>query len=114
MNMPSWYWENGLHDAQITDIQFEEFDFDYSQHNPIRNCITIKLDAQMAMFDTTLKEIKLMNAKFIHGDAQCVNWFWKDDIIKETNKGYELEITLISHRKIKKCKIGFENAIIER
>ncbi len=114
MVMPNWYWEKGLHDAKIISCQIENFNYDYSKPNPVRNCITIELDSGMAMFDTTLKAIKFFNAKFIQGDIQGENWFWNYDIIKENSKGYELEINLVSYPKRKKCKIVFENVIIER
>ena len=114
MDIPNWYWKKGLHDAKITGWQFENFDYDYSQRNPIRNCITVELDSRMALFDTTLKTIKFVNAKIIQGDTQCVNWFWKDDIVQKTYKGYEIEITLTPYPSTKKMKIAFENIIIER
>lgn len=114
MDTPIWYWKKGLHDAKITNWQSEFFDYDYSQRNPIRNCITVELDARMAMFDTTIKAIKFVNAKLTQGDSQCVNWFWKDDIVKKTSRGYEIEILLTSFRKTKKINISFENVIIER
>ena len=37
MDIPNWYWKKGLHDAKITGWQFENFDYDYSKRNPIRN-----------------------------------------------------------------------------
>ena len=114
MDMPNWYWKKGLHDAKITDWQLENFEYDYSQRNPIRNCITLKLDSQKAMFDTAIKAIKFINAKLIQGDTQCVNWFWKDDIITKSYKGYEIEITLTSYPNVRKIVINFADAIVER
>ncbi len=114
MEIPNWYWVNGLHDAKVTNLSFENFDYDYTKRNPIRNCITIQLDTRNAMFDTSIKAIKLLNSKIVQGDMDFVDWFWKDDILTTSHKGFELQITLISNRHIKICKISFENVIVEK
>ena len=114
MQIPDWYWVKGLHDAQVTDLSFIDFDYDYTKRNPTRNCMTIQLDTRSAMFDTSIKAIKLLNSKIVQGDTDFVGWFWKDDILKPSHKGFELQITLISNRNTKICKISFENAIVEK
>lgn len=114
MDTPNWYWKKGLHDAKITNWKIENLDYDYSQRNPVRNCITVELDAKLAMFDTTIKKIKFLNAKLIQGNEPCVDWFWKYDSIQKKHTGYEIEIVLTLHRETKKIKIAFESIIVER
>ena len=114
MNTPSWYWTKGLHDAKITDCRIDHFNYEYTQKNPIRNCITVDLDTRNALLDTTITTIKFLNTKIIQGDIDCTGWFWKDDVLTTTCKGYELEITFISYPKIKKIKISFDDIIVER
>ena len=48
---PNWYWKNGLHDAVIETISLEQLNYDYTQRVPIRNYLSIKLNAQNALFD---------------------------------------------------------------
>ncbi len=114
MDKPSWYWSKGLHDAKIITCKIDHFNYDYTQKNPIRNCISIDLDAHNALFDTTIATIKFLNAKIIQGDIDCEGWFWKDDELTTTCRGYALEIALSSYPKTKKIKIFFDDIIVER
>ena len=63
--MPAWYWEKGLHDAIIKNITLCPLNYDYTQKNPIRNYLLIEIDSSHALFDSTIKEIKLFNAKIL-------------------------------------------------
>ena len=71
---PAWYWVKGLHDAHITLAEAFEFPFDYDRYTRKkntydRNCLTLTLDAAGAMFDTSVKTIRLYNYKYLSPDA---------------------------------------------
>ena len=114
MGNPDWYWTKGLHDAKVINVLFKNIDYEFTKRNPIRNFLDIQLDSQKAMFDTTIKSIKLYNSKIIEGDLDFIGWYWKDDKLIETTKGFELEITLILYPHTKKIKISFEKVDIGR
>lgn len=114
MDIPNWYWSKGLHDAKVIDLFFESLDYDYTQRNPVRNCLTIQLNTENAMFDTSIKAIKFYNVRILQGNIDFEGWFWKDDTLVVTRKGFELEITLISYPNIKRIKISFESVIVEK
>ena len=101
-NAPEWYWKSGLHDAAITDVESFEFPFDYnkfvgekSKYN--RNLFVLKIDAKGALFDSTVKEIRLFNYKIISDsinlDGRKKVW-WLSDRLTEENGDYFLEIDL--------------------
>ena len=41
-----WYWEKGLHDAEVLDIKKINFEYDYTQRKPRRNMLEIILDTR--------------------------------------------------------------------
>lgn len=95
--LPEWYWQKGLHDAKIVDIEEQELAYDYKQRDPVRNCIVLHLDSRMALFDRSVKEIKLYNYKLCSPEAAvrdfCGTWWLKDNL-SITDTGYSLAITL--------------------
>ncbi len=95
--LPEWYWQKGLHDAKIVDIEEQELAYDYKQRDPVRNCIVLHLDSRMALFDSSVKEIKLYNYKLCSPEAAvqdfCGTWWLKDNL-SITDTGYSLAITL--------------------
>ena len=112
--MTDWYWVRGLHDAELKNVIFHQLDYDYTERNPIRNYIELRLDSSQAMFDTSIKAIRLYNAKIISGDLDCVNWFWKKDVLTQEAKKFVLDITFMHLREFKNCRISFEKAEVER
>ena len=95
--LPEWYWQKGLHDAKIVDIEEQELAYDYKQLDPVRNCIVLHLDSRMTLFDSSVKEIKLYNYKLCSPEAAvqdlCGTWWLKDNL-SITDTGYSLAITL--------------------
>jgi len=95
--LPEWYWQKGLHEAKIVDIEEQELAYDYKQRDPVRNCIVLHLDSRMALFDSSVKEIKLYNYKLCSPEAAvqdlCGTWWLKDNL-SITDTGYSLAITL--------------------
>ncbi len=63
--LPEWYWHRGLHDAKIVRIEKLELPYDYKQRIPIRNCFVVHMDSKQAMFDTSVREIRLFNYKIL-------------------------------------------------
>ena len=69
-NFPAWYWVKGLHDAHITLAESFDFPFDYARftrekNTYDRNCLTLTIDASGAMFDASVKAIRLYNYKYL-------------------------------------------------
>ena len=62
-NLPTWYWEKGLHDACVIGVQTYEFPFDYNKYvgeknKYDRNMLTLKIDAELGNLQKTLNEAK--------------------------------------------------------
>ena len=101
-NPPDWYWEAGLHDACVVGVESYKFPFDYnkfvgekSKYN--RNLFVLKINAKSALFDNTVKEIRLFNYKIISDsinfDGRKKVW-WLSDRLTVENGDYFLEIDL--------------------
>ena len=88
-----WYWTKGLFDAVIQKIEIRDIPYDYTEKNPIRNCLTIYLDSQNAIYDTSIKELRFYNHKLITGDVSITGW-WKNDNLKDENGRFVLTIDI--------------------
>ena len=124
-NAPEWYWQRGLHDAAIIDVDSFEFPFDYnkyvgekSKYN--RNLFILKIDAKGAMFDSTIKEIRFFNYKILSDNIELKNrkkiW-WLADRLLEENGHYVLEIDLQDFDSFPQeftFKIKFARAEVDR
>ena len=69
-NPPNWYWVNGLHDACIESVEYFEFPFDYNKfvgnkNVYDRNLMLLRINASGALYDQSVKEIKLFNFKIL-------------------------------------------------
>ena len=123
--VPEWYWTKGLHDACITDIEAVEFPFDYNRvaeekGKYDRNCLTLKIDAKGAMFDMSVKEIRLYNYKILTPDVAFENrkmlWWFADRLTRGAER-YVLEIDVRdfdSHREKLTVVIRFDRAEVDR
>lgn len=99
-NQPKWYWTLGLHDACIVKTECFEFPFDYkkaAKNIYDKNLMLLKIDASGAMYDRTVKEIKLFNfeviTKNINLQGRKKVW-WLSDRLTEKDGHYYLEIDL--------------------
>ena len=118
---PIWYWTRGLHDAMILHVETMDLPYDHTQPKPIRNCLKIYLDSSMAMFDTSVRCIKLLNYKILLDDSAHGGYegggiegcCWMQDILKYENGKYILEITALGEDDFKFI-ILFDDAQIER
>ena len=119
--LPEWYWHRGLHDAKIVRIEKLELPYDYKQRIPTRNCFVVHMDSKQAMFDTSVREIRLFNYKILTADLSSPDiegTYWITDQLTEENGKYVLQVEL------QKCgrnstynfilKIRFESAEIIR
>ena len=43
MKTHDWYWEKGLHDAEILEVESIELPYDYTSRKPLRNYFEIHL-----------------------------------------------------------------------
>lgn len=111
-NCPEWYWEKGLHDAQIIHKIFHTVG--YSREAKGMNCVEIQLDACQAMFDTSVKAIKLYNCKELTPEINIENLWWVGDKLSLSNEKYVLEIDLRSPKKQCRYVVRFENCEVVR
>lgn len=101
-NPPSWYWIHRLHDACIVRVESFEFPFDYNKfvgqkckYN--RNLLSLIIDAEGAMFDTQVKEIRFFNYKILSDNISLEGrnkvW-WLADRLIDHGDSFTLEIDL--------------------
>ena len=114
-NPPEGYWVSGLHDACITCVETFEFPFDYNKmfgsqegfdykkyiseikaHN--KNLMTLEINAKNALYDQSVKEIRLYNYKIITKDIELRGrnqvW-WMADKLTEKDGHYTMSIELV-------------------
>ena len=122
---PAWYWVKGLHDAHITLAESFEFPFDYNRFTREKNrydrsCLTLTVDASGAMFDTSVKMIRLFNYRYLpdsptlegHGPL-----WWISDRLTRQGDGFMLEIDLYDGEGFPEdltVKIRFARAEVDR
>ena len=124
-NPPEWYWINGLHDACIVGIESLVFPFDYNKfvrekHDYNRNLLVLKINANSALYDNTVKEIRFFNYKnltdHISLEGRKKVW-WLSDRLVDHGSSYRLEIDmkdLDSDPEDFTFKIKFERADVLR
>lgn len=122
---PAWYWIKGLHDAHITLVESFEFPFDYDRftrekNTYDRNCLTLTVDASGAMFDTSVKAIRLYNYKYLTPETapegHGILWWIGDRLTVEGGR-FELEIDLYDSEAFPEeltVRVRFERAEVER
>ena len=49
--LPVWYWERGLHDAQLLSAELED------------DTLTLRLDSRSAIYDNTISQITFLGAR---------------------------------------------------
>ena len=124
-NPPQWYWISGLHDACIIGVESFEFPFDYhkfigEKNKYNRNLITLRINAKGALYDNTVKEIRLFNYRILTEDIslECRDkvWWLADRLVDHGNY-YTLEIDLQDFDAYPEeftFKIKFERAEVDR
>ena len=124
-SLPDWYWVKGLHDAHITLAESFEFPFDYDRYTRgkntyDRNCLTLTLDAAGAMFDTSVKTIRLYNYKYLSPETAPEGHgtlWWIGDRLTVSDGRFELEIDLYDGAAFPEeltVRVRFERAEVER
>jgi hypothetical protein len=122
---PAWYWVKGLHDAHITLAEAFVFPFDYDRftrekNTYDRNCLTLTVDASGAMFDSSVKAIRLYNYKYVsegtilEGDKTL---WWISDRLSDCGDHFELEIDLYDGEAFPEdftVRIKFDRAEVDR
>ena len=124
-NYPEWYWVSGLHDACIVGVESLEFPFGYTKfvrekEDYNRNLITLKIDAKGAIYDNTVKEIRLFNYEVLSADISLEGrkqiW-WLADRLVDHGDYYTLEMDLQDFDSDPEefiFKIKFERAEVDR
>ena len=103
-NVPSWYWNKGLHDATILNIAVVNIQYDFTQKNPIRNYYSIKLDSSNALFDTSIEELRFMNAKILSNKDDYQGCWWFDDSVEICGAKIIITIQVTDYRNPKQHK----------
>lgn len=107
----SWYWDKGLHDADIKDCQEHVLLYNYEEANPIRNYLELTIDSEHALWDNTVKKIKFYNYKIISKLKTAKGIWWLEDSIREENGKYVL--TIKGHNK-EEFIVRFDKAEVVR
>jgi hypothetical protein len=122
---PAWYWVKGLHDAHITLAEAFVFPFDYDRftrekNTYDRNCLTLTVDASGAMFDSSVKAIRLYNYKYVSEstilEGHKTLW-WISDRLSDCGDHFELEIDLYDGEAFPEdftVRIKFDRAEVDR
>lgn len=124
-NPPEWYWKSGLHDACIIGVEAYEFPFDYDKFKRDkrkydRNLLVLKIDAKGALYDTSVKEIRLHNYKILTPEISLENrekMWWLADRLTRDGDRCVLEIELQdadSWPEEFTFKIRFDRAEVDR
>lgn len=114
---PDWYWTRGLHDAQVTHVEYKEISTDYRQ----RNSLVLHLDAAHAMFDTGIVSIELRNYKILldespvggYPEGGIAGCYWMQDVLTWENSKYILDIVLLGEDDFH-FRVRFEDALVHR
>ena len=83
--LPAWYWERGLHDAQLLSAELQD------------DTLTLRLDSRSALFDNTVSRLK---TPLPTPDRQT-NVYWLGDTLTALPfDQWKLEISLqtLAHR----------------
>ena len=110
--VPQWYWLRGLHDALVLDVDTQEFAYDVMQAKPVRNCMTIRLDAGGALFDTSVTAIRLYNYRVLQG-AELKGCHWMQDRLRREKDKFILDITALGKDEFP-YSVRFDFAEVER
>lgn len=124
-NFPDWYWARGLHDAHITLAESFEFPFDYNRfarekNSYDRNCLALTVDAAGAMFDTSVKAIRLYNCRYLPDSPTLEGrgpLWWLSDRLADCGDHFELEIDLYDGEGFPEeltVRIRFQRAEVDR
>ena len=118
--VPQWYWLRGLHDALVLAVDTQEFAYDVTQAKPVRNCMTIRLDAKAALFDTSVAAIHLFNYKVLEDGSESGGYgegltgcYWMQDRLRREKDKFVLDITALGKDEFQ-YSVRFDLAEVER
>lgn len=108
---PAWYWSRGLHDAQILCKKSHRYEYGESIYY---NCIKFTIDAEQAMFDTSVLEIIFYNCKELTPEVIVENTVWKTDKLWKKGRKFRLDLKATSRREDRCYSIQFEYCEVNR
>ena len=118
--VPQWYWLRGLHDALVLAVDAQEFAYDVTQAKPVRNCMTIRLDAKAALFDTSVTAIHLFNYKVLEDGTERGGYgqgrtgcYWMQDWLRREKDKFILDITALGKDEFQ-YSVRFDFAEVQR
>ena len=84
--LPAWYWERGLHDAQLLSAELQD------------DTLTLRLDSRSALFDNTVSQITFLGARLktpLPTPNRQTNVYWLGDTLTALPfDQWKLEISL--------------------
>ena len=84
--LPAWYWERGLHDAQLLSAELQD------------DTLMLRLDSRSALFDNTVSQITFLGARLktpLSTPDRQTNVYWLGDTLTALPFGqWKLEISL--------------------
>ena len=84
--LPAWYWERGLHDAQLLSAELQD------------DTLTLRLDSRSALFDNTVSQITFLGARLktpLPTPDRQTNVYWLGDTLTALPfDQWKLEISL--------------------
>ena len=84
--LPAWYWERGLHDAQLLSAELQD------------DTLTLRLDSRSALFDNTVSQLTFLGARLktpLPRPDRQTNVYWLGDTLTALPFGqWKLEISL--------------------
>lgn len=72
--LPAWYWERGLHDAQLLSAELQD------------DTLTLRLDSRGAMFDSTVLQISFLGTRLktpLPQPDKKTKFYWLGDTLTE-------------------------------
>lgn len=117
---PEWYWKRGLHDALILGVEMQELQYDVAQRNPVRNVLTIRLDAGQALYDTSITAIRLYNYRILTDESDVGGYgqgltdcYWMQDRLRWEKGKFLLDIIALGEDDFRYI-VRFDFAEVER
>ena len=109
-----------VHDALVLGVETQEFAYDVTQAKPVRNCMTIRLDAKAALFDTSVTAIHLFNYKVLEDGSESGGYgegltgcYWMQDRLRREKEKFILDITALGEDDFL-YSVRFDFAEVER
>ena len=110
---PNWYWNTGLHDAEIISAEHLALPYNYKEKDPIRNSLKLCLNTSGALYNREIKSITFLNYKVLTPDVEVEKTYWLQDVLKYKNDKFVLDITITDCNRESIFTVIFDDAKVE-